>query len=163
MEKNGAGAMVAPDGWLSSDQPDLYFEDNAIGRMKHELWHADSDAIEAVIAEYGHPAPVEWGVAGSYLQMMPREQLIQERRRNDIVFVPIGCTENHGRHLPSATDTLFCSQIVEGVRRFVKQRDGAPPALCLPPLNFGHTRTTISACRERRSSGTTSSARCWST
>ncbi len=137
MEKNGAGAMVAPDGWLSSDQPDLYFEDNAIGRMKHELWHADNDAIEAVIAEYGHPAPVEWGVAGSYLQMMPREQLIQERRRNDIVFVPIGCTENHGRHLPSATDTLFCSQIVEGVRRFVKQRDGAPPALCLPPLNFG--------------------------
>ena len=69
--------------------------------------------------------------------MMPREQLIQERRRNDIVFLPIGCTENHGRHLPSATDTLFCSQIVEGVRRFVKQRDGAPPALCLPPLNFG--------------------------
>ena len=68
--RHGEGATalerwLAPDGWLSSDQPDLYFEDNAIGRMKHELWHADNDAIEAVIAEYGHPSPVEWGVAAA--------------------------------------------------------------------------------------------------
>lgn len=129
--------QVVPPGLLETNQPDLYFEDNAVGRLKHELWHADSDAVDAILEDYGYPAPVEWGVAGSYLQMMPRWQLIEQRRKNDIVFIPIGCTENHGKHLPSATDTLFCSQIIEGVRRFIAARDGAPPALCLPPLNFG--------------------------
>lgn len=126
-----------PPGLLKTNQPDLYFEDNPVGQLKHELWHSDSDAIDSILDDYGYPAPVEWGKPGSYLQMMPRWQLIEQRRRNDIVFVPIGCTENHGKHLPSATDTLFCSQIIEGVRRFIKARDKAPPALCLPPLNFG--------------------------
>jgi 3-dehydro-scyllo-inosose hydrolase len=133
MSKNGS----APDGWLATDQPDLFFEDNAVGRMKHELWHADDDAIDAVLTSYGFPSPVEWAKPGVYLQMMPRHQLIDERRKNDVVFLPIGCTENHGLHLPSGTDTLFCSQIVEGVRRFIADRDGAPPALCLPPMQFG--------------------------
>jgi 3-dehydro-scyllo-inosose hydrolase len=136
MTINGTNAAVPP-GLLETNQPDLYFEDNAVGRLKHELWHADVDGINRILSEYGYPAPVEWGVAGSYLQMMPRAQLIEERRRNDIVFVPFGSTENHGRHLPSAADTLFASQIVEGVRRFIKARDGAPPALCLPPLTVG--------------------------
>ncbi len=126
-----------PEGLLTTNQADLFFENDPIGRMKHELWHANAEEIEAVLAEYGMPAPVEWGIPGSYIQMMPRHQLIEERRKNDIIFIPIGCTENHGLHLPSATDTLFCSQIVEGLRRFIKNRDGAPPALSLPPLNFG--------------------------
>jgi creatinine amidohydrolase len=68
--------------------------------------------------------------------MIPRHQLIEERRKNDIVFIPVGCTENHGMHLPSASDTLFVSQIVEGVRRYTAKR-GAPCALALPPLNYG--------------------------
>lgn len=136
MTINGTNRAVPP-GLLETDQPDLYFEDNAVGRLKHELWHADAEAVDAILAQYGYPAPVEWGMAGSYLQMMPRAQLLEERRRNDIVFVPFGSTENHGRHLPSASDTLFASQIVEGVRRFIKARDGAPPALFLPPLSVG--------------------------
>lgn len=130
-------SATVPDGLLETNQPDLYFEDNAVGRLKHELWHADDDVVEGVLDDYGFPAPVEWGKTGSYLQMMPRADLIEQRRLNDIVFIPIGCTENHGLHLPTATDTLFCSQIIEGVRRFIADRDGAPPALCLPPLNFG--------------------------
>ena len=33
-------------GWLSTDQPDLFFEDNAVGRMKHELWQASDEVID---------------------------------------------------------------------------------------------------------------------
>jgi 3-dehydro-scyllo-inosose hydrolase len=124
-------------GWLSTDQPDLFFEDNAVGQMKHELWQAPDEVIDQILEDYAFPADVEWGKPGSYIQTTPRHQVLSERAKNDIVFVPIGCTENHGLHLPSGTDTLFCSQLVEGVRRFVAARDGAPPALSLPPLNFG--------------------------
>ena len=124
-------------GWLSTDQPDLFFEDNAVGQMKHELWQASDEVIDQILEDYAFPADVEWGKPGSYIQTTPRHQVLSERAKNDIVFVPIGCTENHGLHLPSGTDTLFCSQLVEGVRRFVAARDGAPPALSLPPLNFG--------------------------
>mgnify|MGYP001161815051 FL=1 len=126
-----------PEGLLATSQPDLFFEDDAIGRMKKEIWEASEAEVDKMLAEYGMPAPVEWGSPRVYLQMMPRHQLIAERRKNDIVFIPIGCTENHGLHLPSATDTLFVSQILEGVRRFIGKRDGAPPALSLPPLNYG--------------------------
>lgn len=126
-----------PPGLLPTNQPDLYFEDDVIGRMKKEIWEASEADVDKMLAGYGLPAPVEWGKQGVYLQMMTRRQLIEERRKNDIVFIPIGCTENHGLHLPSATDTLFVSQILEGVRRYIGNRDGAPPALSLPPLNFG--------------------------
>ncbi len=125
-----------PDGWLATDQPDLYFEDNAIGRMKKQLWDASDEEIDRVLGEYGMPAPVEWGKPGSYLQTTIRHQLVEERRKNDIVLIPIGCTENHGLHTVSAVDTLFVSQIIEGVRRYTKER-GYPVALSLTPLNFG--------------------------
>lgn len=126
-----------PDGLLGTSQPDLFFEDNEIGRMKKEIWEASEEQVDVILAEYGMPARVEWGTPGAYLQMMPRCQLVEERRNNDIVFIPIGCTENHGMHLPSASDTLFVSQIVEGVRRYTGSRDGAPCAVALPPLNYG--------------------------
>ena len=126
-----------PEGLLATNQPDLFFEDDQIGRMKKEIWDASEAEVDAILTEYGLPASVEWGKPGVYLQMMTRRQLIEERNKNDIVFIPIGCTENHGLHLPSATDTLFVSQILEGVRRYIGKRDGAPPALSLPPLNFG--------------------------
>ncbi|HEY86175.1 MAG TPA: creatininase family protein [Chloroflexi bacterium] len=125
-----------PEGLLATNQPDLFFEDDKIGRMKKELWDASEAEIDALLTEYGLPAPVQWSDPRVYLQMMPRHQLIDQRRKNDIVFLPIGCTENHGMHLPSATDTLFVSQILEGLRRYIGERDGAPPALSLPPLNF---------------------------
>ncbi len=126
-----------PEGLLATSQPDLFFEDDEIGRMKKGIWEASEAEVDAILAEYGLPAPVEWGKPGVYLQMMTRNQLIAQRRKNDIVFIPIGCTENHGLHLPSATDTLFVSQILEGVRRYIGNRDGAPPAISLPPLNYG--------------------------
>jgi len=123
--------------WLASSQPDLFFEDNAVGRLKKAVWEASDAEIDAILAEYGFPAPgAEWAKPGSYIQTTVRHQLEAERRLNDVVIIPVGCTENHGRHLPSATDTLFVSMIAEGVRRYTK-REGRPVALALPPLNYG--------------------------
>jgi creatinine amidohydrolase/Fe(II)-dependent formamide hydrolase-like protein len=42
----------------------------------------------------------------------------------------------HGRHLPSAADTLYVSAICEGVHRFTAKR-GAAVNLALPPLMYG--------------------------
>lgn len=136
MSENNSNNRGAPKGWLATDQVDLFFEDNAVGRMKKELWEANDEEIDRILDEYGFPAPVEWGKAGSYLQTTIRHQLVEERRLNDIVLIPIGCTENHGMHTVSATDTLFVSQMCEGVRRYTRAR-GYPVAITLPPLNFG--------------------------
>ncbi|MGI6376378.1 MAG: 3-dehydro-scyllo-inosose hydrolase [Anaerolineae bacterium] len=127
---------VAPKGWLASHTPGVLFEDNGVGRMKKEVWDASDAEIDAILAEYGFPASVEWGKPGSYIQTTVRHQLVQERRKNDVVIIPVGCTELHGDHLVSAADTLFVSQIAEGVRRYT-QKKGCPVALSLPPLNFG--------------------------
>jgi creatinine amidohydrolase/Fe(II)-dependent formamide hydrolase-like protein len=128
---------VIPQGLIPTNQPDLFFEDNAVGRMKKEIWDASEEELDAILAEYGVPSPCEWAKPGAYIQTTPRHKLIENRRKNDIVFVPVGCTENHGMHLPSATDTLFVSQIVEGVRRYTEKNRDGHVNLTLPPLNFG--------------------------
>ena len=123
-------------GLLATDQPDLFFENNTVGRLKKEIWESDDAQIEAVLAEGGIPSPVEWGKPGSYIQTTVRHQVEENRRKNDIVFIPVGCTELHGQHLPSASDTLYVSQILEGVRRLTAKQ-GAPVNLALPPLMYG--------------------------
>ena len=125
-----------PAGLLGTDQPDLYFEDNTVGRLKKEVYEKSDAEIDALLAEYGVPSPVEWGKAGSYIQTTVRWQVEENRKKNDVVFIPIGCTELHGAHLPSASDTLYVSQILEGVRRYTANR-GAAVNLALPPLNYG--------------------------
>jgi creatinine amidohydrolase len=125
-----------PEGLLATDQPDLFFEDNTVGRLKKEVWESSDAEIDAILTEYGVPSPVEWGKAGSYIQTTVRRQVEENRKKNDIVFVPIGCSELHGAHLPSASDTLYVSQILEGVRRYTAKR-GAAVNLALPPLNYG--------------------------
>ncbi len=121
---------------LSTEVPDLFFEDNTVGRCKKEVWDATDEEIDAILAEYGIPSPCEWGTPGAYIQTTVRHQVEANRSKNDIVFVPIGCTEMHGRHLPSASDTLYVSQILEGLRRYTAAR-GAAVNLALPPLNYG--------------------------
>ena len=125
-----------PQGYLPTSQPGLFFEDNPIGRMKKEVWEASDAEIDAILADYGIPSPVEWGKPDSYIQTTVRHQVEINRRKNDVVFIPIGCTELHGQHLASASDTLYVSQILEGVRRYTAKR-GAPVNLALPPLNYG--------------------------
>ena len=128
--------QLVPQGLLPTDQPDLFFEDNAVGRLKKQIWDASDAEIDAVLAEYGIPTPVEWAKPGSYIQTTVRHQVEANRKKNDVVFIPVGCTELHGRHTVSAMDTLFVSAICEGVRRYTAKR-GAPVNLALPPLMYG--------------------------
>lgn len=125
-----------PDGFFSTDQTDLFFEDNPTGRLKKEIWEATDVEIDAILEDYGIPTPVEWAKPGAYIQTTTRWQVEENRKKNDVVFIPVGCTELHGRHLPSAADTLYVSAICEGVRRFTAKR-GAAVNLALPPLMYG--------------------------
>jgi creatinine amidohydrolase/Fe(II)-dependent formamide hydrolase-like protein len=125
-----------PSGLLPTGLPDLYFEDNTVGRLKKEVWDASDAEIDAILADYGIPSPIEWAKPESYIQTTVRHRLEANRRKNDVVFIPVGCTELHGQHTVSAMDTLFVSAIVEGVRRYTAKR-GAPVNLALPPLNYG--------------------------
>ena len=122
---------------LTTDQPDLFFEDTPVGRMFKELWEADDAAIDAVLDDYGVPTPCEWAKPGSYLQTTIRAQVEKERRQNDVVLIPVGCTENHGRQTVSAMDTLFVSHLCEAVRRQSQKHNGHAPAIALPPLMYG--------------------------
>jgi creatinine amidohydrolase len=122
--------------FFTTDHPTVFFENTAVGRLKKELWEASDQEIEAILAAYGMPAPCEWARPGSYIQTTIRHDLIAQRRQNDIVIIPVGCTELHGAHTVSAVDTLFVSQIAEGVRRYLAAQ-GYPPALALPPLMYG--------------------------
>jgi creatinine amidohydrolase len=63
--------------------------------------------------------------------------VIENRRKNDFVFVPVGCTECHGDYANTGLDTFMVTQICEGVRRYIKNRDGVGCSLALPPLNYG--------------------------
>lgn len=128
--------MAANDGFLTTDRTDLLFEDNPVGRLKKELWEATDEQIDEVLAQYGIPSESELGKVGSYIQTTPRHKLVENRKRSDVVFVPIGCTENHGAHNPSGMDTLFVTQILEGVRRYTAKR-GSPVNLAWTPLNYG--------------------------
>jgi creatinine amidohydrolase len=123
--------------FLTTDNPSVFFENTAVGRLKNRIWRASDEGVEQILAEYGMPSPCEWAKPGSYVQTTVRHDLIEQRRKNDIVIIPVGCTELHGDHTVSAMDTFFVSQIAEGVRRYFVEQRGNPPALALPPLMYG--------------------------
>jgi len=123
--------------WLTTDYPQIVFENTQVGRLKKELFDAPMSKIEEVLKEYEVPSPPELGKAGSYIQTTPRMHVIENRRKNDFVFVPVGCTECHGDYANTGLDTFMVTQICEGVRRYIKNRDGVGCSLVLPPLNYG--------------------------
>lgn len=122
--------------WITTENPAIVFEDNSVGRLKKKIWDASEEEIDKILAEYRIPSPPELGKPGSYIQTTIRQKLIENRRRNDLIFIPVGCTENHGRHTVSGLDSFMVTQIVEGVRRYTAKR-GAPVNLALNPLNYG--------------------------
>jgi creatinine amidohydrolase len=122
--------------WLQTSREDLWFEDTPVGRLKKKIWEAPDEAIVKILADYGIPSASELGKPGTYIQTTIRQQVVANRKKNDIVFVPIGSTELHGRHTVTALDTFMVTQILEGVRRFTAKR-GAPVNLAWNPLNYG--------------------------
>ncbi len=122
--------------WLTTEHPAIVFEDNTVGQLKKKIWDASGAEIDAILKDYGVPAPSELGKAGCYIQNTPRVKVIEKRRKNDVVFVPIGCTENHGRHANSGLDTFMVTQILEALRRYTAKQ-GREINLAFPPLNYG--------------------------
>jgi creatinine amidohydrolase len=122
--------------WLTTDNPAITFEDNTVGRLKKQVWDASEAEIDQILADYGIPSESELGKAGTYIQNTPRHKVIENRHKNDIVFVPVGCTENHGVHANSGLDTFMVTQICEGVRRYTDKKGNAVN-LAFPVLNYG--------------------------
>jgi len=124
------------DKWIYTNNPAVFFEDTVVGKMKKELWDATTEDIDKILEEYELPNESEFGKAGCYIQNTPRNKVIEKRRKNDIVLLPCGCTENHGIHNPSGLDTFMVSQICEGVRRYTAKK-GYEVSLAFPALNYG--------------------------
>ncbi|WP_319558864.1 3-dehydro-scyllo-inosose hydrolase [Marispirochaeta sp.] len=122
--------------FLTTDHPLIVFEDNEVGRLKKEVFDAPDEEIDRILDEYQIPSESELGKAGCYIQNTPRSEVVRKRRINDIVLIPVGCTENHGAHANSGLDTFMVTQIIEGVRRYTAKL-GHEVALAFPPLNYG--------------------------
>ena len=70
------------------------------------------------------------------LQSTPRALQIEKRRKNDVVIIPVGTTENHGAHSNTGLDNFMVTQIAEGVRRYTAKK-GREVNIAAPPLNYG--------------------------
>lgn len=124
------------DMWITTENPAIIFEDSEIGRLKKKIWDAQDKEIDAILKDYQVPSPPELGKPGIYIQTTPRKELVENRRKNDVVLIPVGCTENHGRHTVSGLDSFMVTQIVEAVRRYTAKK-GKPVNLAFNPLNYG--------------------------
>jgi creatinine amidohydrolase len=122
--------------WVTTENPAIIFEDTAVGRLKKEIWDSSEREIDKALQKYGVPSPSEIGKPGSYIQTTVRQKVVENRRKNDIVLIPVGRTENHGRHTISGFDSFIVSQIAEAVRRQTAKR-GRPVNIALNPLNHG--------------------------
>ncbi len=128
--------MKYQDQFMVTDHPLIVFENNEVGRLKKEVFDASMDEIDTILREYAVPSPPEIGKGGCYIQTTPRAVNVEKRRKNDLVLVPVGTTENHGDHANSGLDTFMASQICEAVRRYTAKK-GREVNLALPPLNYG--------------------------
>lgn len=68
--------------------------------------------------------------ASPWLHELKWPDIAEYLETNDIVLVPIGATEQHGRHLPLLVDTAWACKVSEGVAR-------SEHVLIAPPLHFG--------------------------
>jgi creatinine amidohydrolase len=123
--------------WYTTKYPEIKFEKGtSVGELKKRIWDASEDEIQKILDDYGIGSPSELGKAGCYIQNTSRNKVIEKRRKNDVVLVPIGCTENHGMHSNSGLDTFMVTQICEAVRRKTA-KEGREVSLAFPPLLYG--------------------------
>ena len=128
--------MANNEMWLTTEYPQIIFENTEVGRLKKKLWDMSDAEIDEVLKKYDIPSLPEVGMPDTYIQNTVRHKVIEKRKKNDVVIVPVGCTENHGMHTVSALDTFMCTQIVEGVRRGTAKQ-GREVNIAYNPLPYG--------------------------
>ncbi len=112
-----------------------FFEETSVGELKQRIYGMSDKEIDTLLRDYEIPSSGELEKPGCYIQNTIRGGVAENRRKNDIVFVPVGSTENHGTHTVSGFDTFLGTRIIEAVRRKTKKM-GAPINLSFP-LNYG--------------------------
>lgn len=122
--------------FTTTSHPLIVFEDTDVGRLKKKIFEAPMAEIDAILKEYEIPSPSELGKGGCYIQSTPRARQIEKRRKNDVVIIPVGTTENHGAHSNTGLDNFMVTQIAEGVRRYTAKK-GREVNIAAPPLNYG--------------------------
>ena len=122
--------------FTTTSHPLIVFEDTEVGRLKKKIFDAPMSEIDAILKEYEVPSPSELGKGGCYIQSTPRALQIEKRRKNDVVIIPVGTTENHGAHSNTGLDNFMVTQIAEGVRRYTAKK-GREVNIAAPPLNYG--------------------------
>ena len=127
---------VMGETWYLTDYPRIQFDDSPVGELKRRVWEASTDEIGEILKKYDLPAQSELGKAGCYIQNTPRNKVIEKRKKNDVVLIPVGTSENHGIHSPNGLDTFMVTQICEAVRRYTAKK-GYEVALAIPPINYG--------------------------
>lgn len=124
---------------MSENKPSrfsVFFDDTEVGKLKKKLWNMPDNEIDRILKEeYEIPSSGELDKPGCYIQNTTRVDVIEKRRKNDIVIIPVGCTENHGLHCSSGHDTLQVMRIAEAVRRKTKKM-GAEINIAFP-INYG--------------------------
>jgi len=114
---------------------DLVFEETSVGRLEKEIWLASEEEIDKILEEYGIPSPPELAKPNVYIQTTPGYKIEENLKKNDILLIPVGSTEYHGKHLPSGSDTFFVTQICEAVRRYTEKK-GRAVSLAWP-ISYG--------------------------
>ncbi|MGD1031383.1 MAG: 3-dehydro-scyllo-inosose hydrolase [Opitutaceae bacterium] len=122
--------------FTTTSHPLIVWEDTEVGRLKKKIFEASMPEIDAILKDFGVPSPSELGKGGCYIQSTPRARQIEKRRKNDVVIIPVGTTENHGAHSNTGLDNFMVTQIAEGVRRYTAKK-GREVNIAAPPLNYG--------------------------
>ena len=74
---------------------------------KRQVFYMSDEEVDKELEAFGFPAPPELCKAGSYIQTTPGKEQDEIRKKNDVVLIPIGCTEDHGPMNPSGMDTFM--------------------------------------------------------
>lgn len=63
------------DKYLTTEYPNIFFEDTAVGQMKKRIWDASEAEIDEILEKYEIPSESELGKAGCYIQNTPRKTM----------------------------------------------------------------------------------------
>ncbi len=67
-------------------------------------------------------------------------ELQEEIKKDSLIIIPIGTTEEHGRHLPVETDAMIARKFGD---EYAKALQGKVPVLVMQTINFGYSMNIV--------------------